>query len=344
MHADDRSCLSCYPVHFSAPVAPKLGRLAAVHFGAEAAGGDPFPGPGAGPDGGSAVVGGTSRGTPGRATVPGLPGLSGATLRIFYSFMVPIFGGRFWTTLTTWSLLAPALGILNAMPIYRSEWSGMGTTSRPAITWRVLFLSTGEMRLADVMAQAGQRPQAGQEVRLVDLPADAGAGMGAFECLHNAATPAALAEMLDGAVRAEHGTAGPAFLEWLQPCWAADPDWPAAALIYRMQDFLAEALPPGADAQVRTVARRFAVVAIGGELATQAGVTELVLRGIFLLRRAEIDWFYQRGASALFPDAWEGYLAPIPEAERGDLLRQGQAGDPAQAGAGCGRCEAAVHR
>jgi NNP family nitrate/nitrite transporter-like MFS transporter len=40
-----------------------------------------------------------------------LPGLSGATLRIFYSFMIPVFGGRLWTTLTTWSLLAPALGI-----------------------------------------------------------------------------------------------------------------------------------------------------------------------------------------------------------------------------------------
>lgn len=50
-------------------------------------------------------------------------------------------------------------------------------------------------------------------------------------------------------------------------------------------------------------------------------VTELVLRGIFLLRKSEIDWFYQAGASQLFPDAWEGYLAPIPEAERGDLLR-----------------------
>ena len=50
-------------------------------------------------------------------------------------------------------------------------------------------------------------------------------------------------------------------------------------------------------------------------------VTELVLRGIFLLRKQEIDWFYQRGASALFADAWEEYLAPIPDAERGDLLR-----------------------
>jgi proline iminopeptidase len=49
-------------------------------------------------------------------------------------------------------------------------------------------------------------------------------------------------------------------------------------------------------------------------------VTEIILRGIFLLRKQEIDWFYQRGASVLFPDAWEPYLAQIPVAERDDLL------------------------
>jgi proline iminopeptidase len=49
-------------------------------------------------------------------------------------------------------------------------------------------------------------------------------------------------------------------------------------------------------------------------------VTELVLRGIFLLRKQEIDWFYQRGADAIFPDAWEEFLAPIPPGERGNLL------------------------
>jgi proline iminopeptidase len=49
-------------------------------------------------------------------------------------------------------------------------------------------------------------------------------------------------------------------------------------------------------------------------------VTEMVLRGIFLVRKREVDWFYQRGASALFPDAWEKYVQPIPETERGDLL------------------------
>ena len=49
-------------------------------------------------------------------------------------------------------------------------------------------------------------------------------------------------------------------------------------------------------------------------------VTELVLRGIFLLRQREIDWFYQEGASWIFPDAWEHYVAAIPPAERGDLV------------------------
>ncbi|WP_425407808.1 prolyl aminopeptidase [Hyphococcus sp.] len=49
-------------------------------------------------------------------------------------------------------------------------------------------------------------------------------------------------------------------------------------------------------------------------------VSELVLRGIFTLRRAELEWFYQEGASWVFPEAWANYLAPIPEAERGDMI------------------------
>jgi proline iminopeptidase len=48
--------------------------------------------------------------------------------------------------------------------------------------------------------------------------------------------------------------------------------------------------------------------------------THLVLRGIFLLRKWEIDWFYQSGADAIFPDLWEEYLRPIPPSERGDML------------------------
>jgi proline iminopeptidase len=46
----------------------------------------------------------------------------------------------------------------------------------------------------------------------------------------------------------------------------------------------------------------------------------LTLRGIFLLRKAEIDFFYQDGTSWIFPDQWEEYLKPIPHAERGDFV------------------------
>jgi proline iminopeptidase len=49
-------------------------------------------------------------------------------------------------------------------------------------------------------------------------------------------------------------------------------------------------------------------------------VSALVVRGIFTLRKDELAWYYQHGCSALFPDAWEEFLAPIPEEERGDLI------------------------
>jgi proline iminopeptidase len=49
-------------------------------------------------------------------------------------------------------------------------------------------------------------------------------------------------------------------------------------------------------------------------------VSALVLRGIFLLRRFELEWFYQEGTSLIFPDLWREYIEPIPERERGDLI------------------------
>lgn len=51
-----------------------------------------------------------------------------------------------------------------------------------------------------------------------------------------------------------------------------------------------------------------------------ARVSELVLRGIFTIRQAEIDWYYQEGASRIYPDKWERFIAPVPEAERGAMV------------------------
>jgi proline iminopeptidase len=50
-------------------------------------------------------------------------------------------------------------------------------------------------------------------------------------------------------------------------------------------------------------------------------VLALILRGIFLCRPQDFHWFYQEGASRMFPDYWEDYLAPIPASERGDLMQ-----------------------
>ena len=50
-------------------------------------------------------------------------------------------------------------------------------------------------------------------------------------------------------------------------------------------------------------------------------VSELILRGIFTLRPTELDWFYEGGAAALFPDLWEGFVEPVPVEERGRLIR-----------------------
>ena len=47
----------------------------------------------------------------------------------------------------------------------------------------------------------------------------------------------------------------------------------------------------------------------------------LILRGIFTLRREELDWFYQKGADMLFPDFFDAYIAAIPAEERGDMMK-----------------------
>lgn len=65
----------------------------------------------------------------------------------------------------------------------------------------------------------------------------------------------------------------------------------------------------------------------GSTLALTYGITHpesctaFFLRGIFLLRKKEIDWFYQEGCSKIYPDAWEEYLKPIPPSEHGNLVQ-----------------------
>jgi uncharacterized protein (DUF927 family) len=147
-----------------------------------------------------------------------------------------------------------------------------GSARRPA-QWRLLFLSSGELTLADKMAEAGKRSRAGQEVRLVDVPADAGAAMGIFENLQGAASPGEFAEILHDAVGRHYGNPIRAFLRALTERLAADRDGLQALLGKNRQEFMAMHLPSGASPQVRSVCGRFALIAAAGNLATVFGIT-----------------------------------------------------------------------
>jgi uncharacterized protein (DUF927 family) len=142
-------------------------------------------------------------------------------------------------------------------------------TARAAARWRLLFLSAGEVGLADLMASAGHKTTAGQEIRLADIEADAGRGMGLFENLHDQPTPAALALTLKDAASRHYGAAG---MECLRRIVADRPKLPDI-LAGTINKFVEGLVPAGAGGQVMRVARRFGLVAVAGELATGYGLT-----------------------------------------------------------------------
>jgi putative DNA primase/helicase len=148
--------------------------------------------------------------------------------------------------------------------------AGRTGAARPRATWRLLFLSAGEIGLADHMAEANKRARAGQELRMIDLRADAGAGMGIFEALHDHEGGAnALAQHLTRAAESTFGSAGRAWLEHL----CANTDGLGRKLREQMDAIERDLVPEGAAGQVQRVGRRFALVAAAGEMATAAGLT-----------------------------------------------------------------------
>jgi putative DNA primase/helicase len=140
---------------------------------------------------------------------------------------------------------------------------------KPLLRWNLLFLSAGEVGLAQHVAESGKRVRAGQEVRMVDMAADAGAGYGAFERIHDNASPADFSSAITKACSRWHGTAAPAFIEHL----IAHQEGLAASLGAAVDTVAAQMIPEAASGQAQRVGRRFALVAAAGELATQAGIT-----------------------------------------------------------------------
>lgn len=148
----------------------------------------------------------------------------------------------------------------------RSTRSG---SPRPRLKWRLLFLSSGEKTLAQFMAEAGNQIKAGQETRMADIPADAGAGFGVFECLHDHPIPSDFAVQISKAVQMFHGAPG---IEWLRLLTKHSASLPST-LEKRIDDLCSRMIPQSANGQVQRVGRRFALVAVAGEMATAAGLT-----------------------------------------------------------------------
>lgn len=145
-------------------------------------------------------------------------------------------------------------------------------SARRRQSWRTLFLSTGEITLAQKMGEAGKKAMAGLEVRLVNLPADAGVGLGVFQDLHDRLSPARLAEELRDAARAHHGLAARMFLARLATDRATNGTELHETLEALRAAFIGEHAPAGAAGQIRSVASRFALIGAAGELARDYGV------------------------------------------------------------------------
>ena len=157
--------------------------------------------------------------------------------------------------------------LANGAGKHRARRDGLARTTA---TWRLLFLSAGEVGLADHMAAAGKRSRAGQEVRLVDIPADADCGHGVFEELHGHKDGAGIADAIASRTRENYGRPARVFLRGL----VETPRQILRRSIEELrEDFVGATVPAKADGQARRVAGRFGLIAAAGEMASAMGLT-----------------------------------------------------------------------
>lgn len=135
--------------------------------------------------------------------------------------------------------------------------------SRRRASWRTIVLSSGERTIESYMRSEGVRYHAGQEVRLINLPAG-GRPHGVFDVLHGADDGRAFADSLKTATKRYHGTAGPAFVRWLVQQQNPEVGVAVEAIVTRMQ--------PDSGQESRA-ANQLALIGTAGELATAADLT-----------------------------------------------------------------------
>lgn len=173
--------------------------------------------------------------------------------------------------------------------------------ARAAKRWATFFLSSGEISLAEHARSdgRGKRSPAGQEVRILDIEADAGKGLGLFDILHDLPSGDALARAITGAAATDYGHAGPEFVRRLIGAL----DDTAKSIRVGIDRFTSSNLPVDATGQVARAGRRFGLIAMAGEIAIHLGVLPWA-RGeaVEAARSVFAGWLLARGGSGAAED------------------------------------------
>ncbi len=140
---------------------------------------------------------------------------------------------------------------------------------RKRVSWRTLIVSAGELTLADHALAGGRQTKGGAEARLLNVPADALAGLGMFENLHGVHSADAFSRMIKQSALRYYGTPLRAFLEHLTSNRAAV----ESRLRSFLNDFLAKNVDIAAAGEVFRAASRFALIGVAGEIATELSLT-----------------------------------------------------------------------
>jgi putative DNA primase/helicase len=146
---------------------------------------------------------------------------------------------------------------------------GKGMVAQRQPTWTLLFVSSGEITLAEHVETCGKKVRAGQQIRMIDVPADAGCDKGIFESIPEGIEAAKFSDLLTQASRQFYGSAIREFIRRI----IQDKDGALGAIEEIIKSFQADCLPKDAAPEVVRGLGRFAVVAAAGELANTYGIT-----------------------------------------------------------------------
>lgn len=166
-------------------------------------------------------------------------------------------------------------------------------TARDVQKWSVMLLSSGEITLADKLAEAGLKPKAGQAVRFVDISADAGAGKGIFEDTKGM-TAKECAKLISEISKNNYGYAGKKFIQYI-----IDNEGIEERIKKGVKKFIENVCDADADSQVLSVAEKFGLAAVAGTIAAEAGILNFTEKTQCwaAAHKCFLKWLENRGGS-----------------------------------------------